>query len=123
MREHPLYQHGLARVRQGMSIEQVLNWMYGYAKEVTKSDWKVGLAPDDIEARQASMAHEWWDLLWDDFNSAERLAIAATFREVVLHPEAYPNLFEPDDYFAMERPGLWRRLQRFVRNKEAGELI
>jgi hypothetical protein len=75
-----------------------------------------------IEARQAGMAHECWDLLWDDFTSAERLDIASAFRDVILRPEAYPNLFMSNDYAAMSGSGLWQRLQEFVRTRKAEEL-
>ncbi len=123
IKEHALYQEGLARIKGGMHVEDVLNWMFECAKELTKSDWERGLSPDVIEARQAEMAHDCWDLLWDDFTSAERLGIANAFRDVVLSPEAYPNLFEPFDYDAMCRSGSWQRLQELVRKRKVEKLI
>lgn len=121
--EHPLYQKGLACVRGGMPLEQVLNFMYDQAKERTQADWGKRLPADLIEARQAGMAHDCWDLLWDDFTPAERRGIAGAFMDVVLRPEAYPNLFMPDDYLAMRGSGSWQRLQTYVRSRQLKELI
>ena len=122
IREHDFYQKGRTLIKQGVPIEEVLNWMYQYAKERTKSEWKEGLPADVIEARQAGMAHECWDLLWDDFTSAERFDIASGLRDVILRPEAYPNLFMSNDYAAMSGSGPWQKLQEFVRTKTAEEL-
>src|SRR3972149_2154262 len=76
IREHPLYQEGLTRIRQGMPLEEVLNWMIERARGLTQSDWEKGLPGDVIEAHQASMATDYWDLFWDDLTPAERLGIA-----------------------------------------------
>ena len=122
IKEHDLYQEGRALIKRGVPIEEVLNWMYEYAKKRTKSEWKQGLTADVIEAHQAELAHECWDLLWDDFTSAERLGIAGALRDVVLRPGAYPNLFVSNDYMAMRKSGPWKRLQGFVRARKAEEL-
>jgi len=121
--EHPLYQKGLACAEAGKPLEDVLNFMYDLARQRTQADWQEGLCPDDIEARQAAMAHDCWDLLWDDLTPEERTGIAGAFRDVVLRPEAYPNLFMPNDYVAMCSSGPWQRLQTYVRSRELGEVI
>ena len=122
-KEHALYQEGLALVRQGIGLEQVLNWMYDRAKELNKSDWERGLPADLIEAHQAGMAHDCWDMLWNDFTPSERLDIGSALRDIVLKPEAYPNLFEPSDYDAMCRSSPWRKLQRLVHTRSLDKLI
>jgi hypothetical protein len=94
-----------------------------YAKEQTKSDWASDISPDVIEARQAEAAHDYWDLLWDDFNKEERRGIAGAFMDVVLKPEAYPNLFETNDYDAMLKSDTWQKLQRLVGAKSVDELL
>jgi len=121
--EHPLYQRGLACVRGGVTLEEVLNFMYDEAKKRTRCDWEEGVSADIIEARQANMAHDIWDLLWDDFTPVERVGIARAFRDVILRPDAYRNLFMPNDYVSMRSSRPWQVLQTYVSSRDLEDLI
>ena len=74
------------------------------------------------EEQLSGVAHEMIDQVWSELSPEERQGWAAAFRDVILHPEHYPNLFMPEDYGKLLRSEEFQRLQQYVASKSAGEL-
>ncbi|MBI4297079.1 MAG: hypothetical protein HY676_00925 [Chloroflexi bacterium] len=94
--KHELYQEARQCSVSGASVSDVLAWMTEQAKKMTETRWKQGLPPDKIEAEQAYLAHDMLDYSWDFVPREERLGWVAAFKDVVIYPEKYPNLFMPE---------------------------
>jgi len=75
------------------------------------------------EEQLSGVAHEMMDQIWSELGREEREGWAAAFRDVILHPERYPNLFMPADYREVLRSTEFRRLQQYVASKRVEELM
>jgi hypothetical protein len=73
------------------------------ARHYSHTEWirkleSLGNRPRDREVRQSNEGHDLIDHTWSLLTDEEKLGWAAAFKDVASHPEAYPNLFMPDDY-------------------------
>jgi hypothetical protein len=74
------------------------------------------------EEQLSGVAHELIDQVWSELILEEREKWAAAFRDVILHPESYPNLFTPADYDGVLQSPEFQRLRQYVASKSAREL-
>lgn len=75
------------------------------------------------EKQLSGVAHEMMDQVWSQLSPKEREGWVAAFRDVILHPERYPNLFMPADYREVLQLAEFRRLQQYVASKRVEELV
>jgi len=74
------------------------------------------------EEKLSGVAHELIDEIWSKLRGEEKIGWACAFKDVVLHPQNYHNLFEDADYETTLKLPDYLRLQNFVASKSPEEL-
>lgn len=74
------------------------------------------------EQKLSGVTHELIDETWSTLGHEQKIGWTSAFKDVVLHPQNYHNLFEDIDYETILKSLDYLRLQNFVASKSPDEL-